>query len=604
MEMSKPKLGIRPIIDARCGGVREKFEEKTMDMARKAKKLIEENVFYSDGSPFECIISPCTIGGSKEASICEDCFSEHNVCATLSVAACWSYGTETIDMNPLTLKAVWGFNGTNQPGAAYLSAIIAAHAQKGLPVFAIYSQHVQDDDDTEIPNDTKEELLRFARCACAIGQIRGKSYVSIGGASMGIAGSHIDANLMQEYLGVRSESIDMVEILRRMENGIYDKEEYEKALKWVQKNCPEGVDSNPEEIRHTDEQKKKEWEFSIKMTLICRDILLGNEKLRDVKPQGDELKYSGPKDGWNEEALGKNAIFAGFQSERNWNDFLPKADFTESILNSSFDWNGIKEPFILATQNDSLNACAMLFGKLLTGRATLFADVRTYWSPETVERLTGKRPMGLTENGFIHMINSGSAALDATGMCRDNMGRAVLKKWWTVTQEDIENMLAATDWCPADLKYSRGGGFSSHFKTQAVMPVTMIRINNVKGLGPVLMLAEGYTAALSDELHAKLDDKQDPTWPTTWFVPRLTGEGAFKSVYTVLSNWGANHAALAYGHIGKDLITLSSMLRIPVAMHNIEESDIFRPQVWSLFGTRDLENADYRACSTYGALYK
>lgn len=600
--MSKAIIGIRPIIDGRWGGVREGLEEKTMAMAAAAKELIETNVFYSDGSACECVISPCTIGGGAEAAKCAEYFATKNVCATLSVTPCWCYGSETMDMDPTTIKAVWGFNGTERPGAVYLAAVMAAHAQKGLPAFSIYGRDVQNLDDNTVPADVREKILRFARCAAAVGQFKGKSYVGIGAVSMGIAGSYCDADFMQKYFGIRPEWVDMSEVIRRVELGIYDPEEYEKALAWTKANCKEGFDKNAEP--QTRERKDWEWEFVVKMTLICRDILIGNDNLKSVKPTGDAAKRSGPKDGWHEEALGRNAILGGFQGQRQWTDFMPNADFTEAILNSSFDWNGKKEPLIFATENDGLNGFAMLVGKLLTGTASVFADVRTYWSPEAVERVTGIKPDGIAAGGFIHLINSGSAALDATGMSRDENGNAVIKKWWDVTDKDINAMLSVTQWCPADTGYFRGGGYSSNFKTSAQMPVTMIRFNLIDGIGPVLQIAEGYTVVLPDEIHTKLDKRTDPTWPTTWFVPNTADKCAFRDVYSVMANWGANHGSLTYGHIGRDLITLASMLRIPVAMHNVPDDAIYRPHAWSAFGTGDLESADYRACATYGPLFK
>lgn len=601
--MSYPKIGIRPIIDGRWGGVRESLEATTMAMAKSAKEFIESNVYYSDGTPVQCVISPCTIGGGAEAAKCAEYFATQNVVATLSVTRCWCYGSETMDLDPTTIKAVWGFNGTERPGAVYLAAVLAAHAQRGLPAFSIYGKDVQDATDTSIPEDVAEKLLRFARCAVAVGQMRGKTYAGIGSVSMGIAGSAMDPMFFQNYLGIRPEWIDMSEIKRRIDLGIYDHEEFERALKWTKEHCPEGFDKNANP--HTREQKDKEWEFVVKMTLIFRDIMLGNPKLSNILPVGDEAKKAGALDtGWHEEALGKNAILSGFQGQRQWTDYLPNGDFSEAILNSSFDWNGKREPLTFATENDGLNGVSMLFGKLVTGTASLFADVRTYWSPEAVEKATGKKLSGRAANGFIHLINSGSAALDATGMSKDENGNPVIKKWWEVTDEDIENMLSVTDWCPGDLGYFRGGGFSSHFKTRAEMPMTMIRVNLIEGLGPVLQIAEGYTVILPDDIHDALDKRTDPTWPTTWFVPNLTGKGAYKDVYSVMANWGANHASLTYGHIGDDLITLASMLRIPVAMHNVSEDRIFRPHAWSAFGTADLESADYRACATYGPLYK
>ena len=588
LNMAKPTIGIRPIIDGRWGGVRESLEGKTMAMAQAAKALIEANVFYTDGTPVECVVSPCTIGGGAEAAKCAEFFATQNVCATLSVTPCWCYGSETMDLDPLTVKAIWGFNGTERPGAVYLAAAMAAHAQRGLPAFSIYGHDVQDANDNTIPPDVAEKILRFARCAAAVGQMRNKAYVGIGAVAMGIAGSNCDAQFLQEYLGIRAEWVDMSEVQRRYQLDIYDKEEFEQAYAWTRAHCKEGFDKNANP--HDRERKEYEWDFVVKMTLICRDILLGNEKLNNI--------------GRHEEALGRNAILGGFQGQRMWTDFMPNGDFTEAIPNSSFDWNGKKEPITFATENDGLNGLAMLFGKLLTGTASIFADVRTYWSPEAVKRVTGKTPEGPAAAGFIHLINSGAAALDATGVCKNEAGTNLMKKWWDVTDADIEAMTAATDWCPADLGYFRGGGFSSHFKTQAEMPVTMIRLNLIKGIGPVLQLAEGYTVTLPDEIHTVLDQRTDPTWPTTWFVPRLTGEGAFKDVYSVMANWGANHGSLTYGHIGQDLITLASMLRIPVALHNVSDDELYRPHAWSAFGTKEPESADYRACATYGPLYR
>lgn len=587
-----PRIGIRPVIDGRQFGIRESLEVQTMNMAKSAKALIEENLRYPDGTPVECVIGPCTIGGGAEAFKTEEFFSTQNVCATLSVTPCWCYGMETMDTNPMTIKAVWGFNGTERPGAVYLAAIMAAHAQKGLPAFAIYGRDVQDADDTSIPADVKEKILRFARCAVAVGAMRNKAYVGLGGVAMGIAGSYCNADFMQHYLGIRPEWVDMTEILRRIKLNIYDKDEYEKALAWTKANCPEGMDVNTEPNKGNPDvmSKEEQWQFCVKMTLIIRDIMLGNEKL-------DEM-------GWHEEANGRNAIFGGFQGQRQWTDWLPNADFAESILNTTFDWNGKKRPSILATENDGLNGTAMLFGNLLTGTASIFADVRTYWSPEAVERVTGIKPQGRAANGFIHLINSGAAALDGTGLAKNENGENVMKPWWDITDEDQKNILSGADWCQANLGYFRGGGYSSHFRTQAEMPVTMIRMNIVDGVGPVLQLAEGYTVVLPEEIHHPLDMRTDKTWPTTWFVPNLVeGKAAFKDVYSVMANWGANHGSLTYGHIGKELITLASMLRIPVAMHNVADEDIYRPHCWGGFGTADLEGADYRACKHYGPLY-
>ncbi|MDR3643663.1 MAG: L-fucose isomerase [Clostridia bacterium] len=587
---SKPKIGIRPVIDGRRGGIRESLEAQTMQMAHSAAELIRSQLRYPTGEPVECVIADTTIGGCAEAAACAEKFSHETVVATLTVTPCWCYGTETMDLDPLTVKAVWGFNGTERPGAVYLACALAAHAQRGLPAFGIYGNDVLDAGDTVIPADVRENILRFARCAAAVGTMRNKSYVNIGSVAMGIMGSYCDASFFQKYLGMRAEWVDMTEILRRIHLGIYDHAEFENALAWVKANCRDGFDKNRAEKIHSAEQKEKEWAFVVKMTLACRDILLGNPRLAEA--------------GWDEESCGRNGLLGGFQGQRMWTDWLPNGDFTEAILNSSFDWNGIRKPITFATENDTLNAVSMLFGHLLTGTASVFADVRTYWSPEATQRVTGWKPEGLAENGFIHLINSGAAALDGTGCSRNSAGGGLMKPWWEMTQGDVDACLAATQWCPADLDYFRGGGFSSQFSTQAQMPVTMIRMNLVEGKGPVLQFAEGYTVLLPDDVHAKLDKRTDPTWPTTWFAPRLTGRGCFKSVYSVMANWGANHGSLTYGHIGRDLITLASMLRIPVAMHNLTDDDLFRPHAWSAFGTQEPESADADACRTYGPLYR
>ena len=589
---SYPVIGIRPTIDGRRGKikVRESLEDQTMNMAKSAAKLIAENVFYSNGEHAKVIIADTTIGRVAEAAACEDKFKKAGVDITLTVTPCWCYGAETMDMNPLTIKAVWGFNGTERPGAVYLASVLATHAQKGLPAFGIYGHEVQEADDTFIPADVQEKILRFARAAVAVATMRGKSYLQIGSVTMGIGGSIISPEFFEEYLGMRVESVDEVEIIRRMEKGIYDEKEYQKALKWVKEKCKPDFDKNPKEMQKSAAEKEKDWEFTAKMACIIKDLYNGNKNL----PQGSE-----------EEAVGHNAIVGGFQGQRQWTDFYPNCDFPESILNSSFDWNGAREPYILGTENDTLNATSMLFMKLLTGRAQMFADVRTYWSGEAVKRVTGYEIEGKAKeaDGFIHLINSGACCVDACGEVKDKHGNAVMKKWWEVTDKDIDTMMNATTWPYADLGYFRGGGYSSRFVTRAEMPATMIRLNLIKGLGPVLQIVEGWTVKLPDEVTDKLWKRTDYTWPCTWFTPRVTGKGAFKSAYDVMNNWGANHGAISYGHIGADLITMCSMLRIPVCMHNVDEKDIYRPAAWNAFGM-DKEGQDYRACAAYGPLYK
>ncbi len=585
-----PAIGIRPIIDARQNGVREGLEDQVMNMAKNVAKLLSEKLRYPNGEPVRCVIADGTIGRVAEAAACEKKFAENNVGVTISVTACWCYGTETIDMHPTRPKAIFGMNATERPGAVYLAAALAGHNQKGLPAFSIYGHDVQDATATGITPDVEEKLLRFARAGLAVAMMQGKSYLAIGGTSMGIAGSTVDPNFFYDYLGMRNEFVDMSEVARRMELGIYDHEEYERALAWTKANCPEGEDLNEPAKQHTREQKDKEWEDCVKMALIVRDLMEGNPKLAEM--------------GWKEESLGHNAIAAGFQGQRQWTDFRINGDFMEAILNSSFDWNGIRSPYIVATENDSLNGVAMLFGYLLTNTAQVFCDVRTYWSPDAVKRCTGKELTGLAANGVIHLINSGAAALDGSGQMEKD-GQPVMKPFWEITEEEAKKCLEATTWGPANLGYFRGGGFSSTFMTRGGMPMTMARVNIIKGLGPVLQIAEGYSCDLDPEVAEHIWRRTDRTWPTTWFAPRLDETNpAFADVYSVMNNWGANHCSLSYGHIGADLITLASMLRIPVAMHNVPTEKLFRPSMWGAFGTKDPEGADYRACTTLGPLYR
>ncbi len=584
-----PKVGIRPVIDGREQGVRESLEVQTMNMAKAAVKIIEENLTFPGGEKVECVIADTTIGGVAEAAMCADKFDREGVGVSLTVTPCWCYGTEVMDTNPSIPKAVWGFNGTERPGAVYLAAALAGYSQKGLPAFGIYGRDVQDAGDESVPKDVEEKILRFVKAALAVAQMKGKSYLSLGFTSMGIAGSTVNPDFFQEYLGMRTEFVDMVEVKRRIDEGIYDKEEFEKAIAWTKANCKIGDDLNSKEKIADSERKEWEWEIVVKMTLIFRDLMIGNPKLKEA--------------GFGEESKGRNAIAGGFQGQRQWTDYYPNGDFAETILNTSFDWNGIREAFVFATENDSLNAVPMLFGHLLTNTAQIFSDVRTYWSPDAVKRVTGKELAGVAKDGIIHLINSGSTTLDATAQQSDKNGNPVMKPFWEITEEETAKCLENTKFCPAIREYFRGGGYSTQFKTKGSMPITMSRVNLVKGIGPVLQIAEGYTVELEDDMHKILDERTNPTWPTTWFAPRITGKGAFKDVYSVMANWGANHGAISYGHIGADLITLASMLRIPVNMHNVDEEKIFRPSTWNAFG-ENKESADYRACENFGPLYK
>ena len=581
-----PKIGIRPTIDGRRKGVRESLETQTMDLAKAVGKLVS-TLKHPNGAPVEYVLADSTIGGVAEAADCAAKFKKDNVGLSITVTPCWCYGTETFD-NAMYPKAIFGFNGTERPGAVYLAAVLAGHSQKGLPAFGIYGRNVQDAGDNFIPEDVKQKILRFSRAGLAVAWMRGTSYLSMGSVSMGIAGSIVDEDFFSDYLGMRNEYVDMSEIQRRIQLGIFDHDEFQKAMTWVKENCKEGKDYNVESQKRTMDQKNHDWETVIKMTLIARDLMIGNPVLADQN--------------YGEEALGHNALVAGFQGQRHWTDFMPNGDFMETILNSSFDWNGLRQPFIMATENDALNGVVMLFGHLLTNTAQIFADVRTYWSPASIKRVTGYELTGKAKDGIIHLINSGSACLDGTGQELID-GNPGIKPFWEIKDSEVRNCLNATEFCPAITEYFRGGGFSTSFKTEGGMPVTLSRINLIRGLGPVLQLAEGYSISIPDDIHEKLDERTNPTWPTTWFAPILTGKGAFKTVYDVMNNWGANHGAISYGHIGADLLTLASMLRIPVNMHNVPEQMIFRPSTWNAFGTNNLEGADFRACSIFGPLY-
>lgn len=583
-----PKVGIRPVIDGRRRGVRESLEDQTMNMAKSAAKLISASLKYPDGSPVECVIAETTIGGCAEAAACANLFAKEGVGVSLTVTPCWCYGTETMDADPLIPKAIWGFNGTERPGAVYLACMLAGYAQRGMPAYGIYGHEVQDAHDRKIPKDVGGKILRFARAGLATAMMRGKSYLSVGTSAMGIAGSFVDVNFFQDYLGMRPENVDMCEIARRIDEGIYDKAEYKRALAWVKKYCKEGEDMNKKALQRSRAAKDKDWEYVVKMCMILRDLMVGNPVL--------------DKMGYGEEAVGRNALAAGFQGQRQWTDHLPNGDFMEAMLNSSFDWNGIRAPFIVATENDSLNGVCMMLMYLLTNRPQIFADVRTYWSPAAVKRVTGKKMTGPNAHGFIHLLNSGAATLDSSGKQRDGR-KPAMKPFWDITEKDAEACLKATEWEPANVEYFRGGGFSSKFVTEGGMPMTMSRISIVKGQGPVIQICEGWSTELPKDVHKKLMDRTDPTWPCTWFVPRLTGNGAFRDVYSVMNNWAANHGAISYGHIGADLMTLASMLRIPVAMSNVPEEERFRPHVWGLFGADDPVGADYRACKNFGPIY-
>ncbi|MEW6743940.1 MAG: L-fucose isomerase [Planctomycetota bacterium] len=585
---SLPKIGIRPTIDGRRQGVRESLERQTMALAKAVAQLLSRSLRHPNGKPVECVIAERCIGGVAEAAQTAEKFAREGVGVSLTITPCWCYGSETMDMDPLLPKAVWGFNGTERPGAVYLAAVLAAHNQKGLPAFGIYGRDVQDAGDISIPDDVQEKLLRFARSGLAVAAMRGRSYLAMGGVSMGIAGSIVDQSFFESYLGMRVESVDMTEFVRRIERKIYDPREFKRALAWVKTYCKEGKDYNPPNFRRSTEERERDWEISVQMAIIARDLMVGNPRLADL--------------GYGEEALGHSAIAGGFQGQRAWTDHFPNGDFMEAILASSFDWTGIREPFILATENDCLNGISMLFGHLLTATAQIFADVRTYWSPAAVKRVTGHKLTGLAAGGLIHLINSGPAALDATG-CQTLEGKPALKPFWQISKEEAAACLAATTWHPAMTEYFRGGGYSTRFTSRAGMPVTMCRLNLVKGLGPSLQIAEGWTIELPDRVHNLLDERTNPTWPTTWFVPRLTSNGPFRDVYGVMNSWGANHGAISYGHIGSDLITFASLLRIPVTMHNVDEEKVFRPSAWAAFGAQDPQGADFRACAAYGPLY-
>ena len=582
-----PKVGIRPAIDGRRQGVREALEKTTMTMAKSVARLIESDLRHANGLPVECVLADTCIGGVVEAAMAAEKFRKEGVGVSLTVSPCWCYGAETMDLEPASPKAIWGFNGTQRPGAVYLAAVSAAHNQKGLPAFTIYGREVQDIGDTNIPGDVREKVLRFVKAGLAVATLRGKSYLSIGGVSMGIAGSIVNQDFFEDFFGMRVECADMSELIRRIEENIFDPDEFRRAREWTRRNCPEGKDYN--RTKRSRKRKDWEWDFVVKCALIVRDMMIGNPRLVRL--------------GFGEEALGHNAILAGFQGQRQWTDHYPNGDFLEAILSSSFDWNGIREPFIVATENDSLNGICMLLGHLLTDSAQIFADVRTYWSPESVKRVSGNALTGAAAPGVLHLINSGAATLDACGLQSRN-GQPAMKPFWEITSREAEACLRATTWSPANSEYFCGGGFSSTFGTRADMPATMFRINFVKGLGPALQIAEGQFVDLPREIYSVLEARTDPAWPSHWFVPNTGGNGVFRDVYSVMNGWGANHGTISYGHVGAELITLASMLRIPVYMHNVPSERVFRPSAWTPFGTAEPEGADFRACANFGPLYR
>ena len=587
-DRSLPKVGIRPTIDGRLGGVRESLENQTMSQALAVADLISKHLRYPNGKKVECVISDTCIGGVAEAAACADKFRREDVGVSLTVTPCWCYGSETMDMDPTIPKAVWGFNGTERPGAVYLAAVLAGHSQKGLPAFGIYGRDVQEAGDANIPADVSEKILRFVRSGLAVALMRGRSYLSLGGTSMGIAGSVVNPDFFEEYLGMRVEAVDMTEVARRIDRGIYDQKEFKKALTWVKKNCPEGKDYNSPATQRPRASIDREWETSVKMALIARDLMQGNPALAEM--------------GYAEEAHGHNAIVGGFQGQRQWTDHYPNGDFMEAILTTSFDWNGKRAPFQFATENDALNGTTMLFGYLLSNTAQIFADLRTFWSADAVKRVSGHQLKGAAAGGLLHLINSGPAALDGTG-CQSINGKPAMKPFWDISKEEIDACLKATTWHPSITEYFPGGGLSTRFATKGGMPATIARLNLIKGIGPALQLAEGVTVELPKKVHDALDQRTNPTWPTTWFAPNLTGEGSFRDTYSVMNNWGANHCVMSYGHIGADLISLAAQLRIPVYMHNVAPEKIFRPSSWTAHGTADLEGADFRACANYGPLY-
>jgi len=585
-----PKIGIRPTIDGRLGGVRESLEDLTIGQATRVAQLISSSIRYPNGEPVQCVVPEVCIGGNAEAVATDRLFRRENVGVSLTVTPCWCYGSETMDMDPLRPKAVWGFNGTERPGAVYLAAALAGHTQKGLPAFGIYGRDVQKADDETIPNDVRDKLLNFVRCGLAAALMKGRAYLSMGGTSMGIAGSMIDYSFWEHWLGMRVEDIDMSEFLGRMNRSQYDQEEYELALAWVKQHCTEGKDYNDQRHLRTRDQLDREWSDSIKMALIARDLMVGNPRLAEM--------------GLQEQAQGHGAAAAGFQGQRQWTDHFPNGDFMEAILNTSFDWNGKRAPYVLATENDALNGATMLFGHLLTNSAQIFADLRTYWSSDAVSSACdGYRLEGPAADGILHLLNSGPAALDGTGQQHSD-GRPTMKPFWEITDDEVRKCLEATTWHPSLTEYFPGGGMSTRFRTAGGMPATMTRINLIAGLGPALQIAEGQTVGLPDHVHDVLDLRTNPTWPTTWFAPSLTGSGPFRSAYEVMNHWGANHCVMTAGHVGHLFITLASLLRIPVYMHNVSPDRVFRPTAWNAFGTENPESADFRACASFGPLYR
>lgn len=580
-QFSRAKIGIRMLVDNRPA-LRAQQQQALFKLAEQVRLLLEGQVRYGDGVPAQCVIAPQPVGCVRDAAAVSELFRAERVGAVINIARAWAYPAEVMEYDTQLPQAVWGFSGSNYPGTVFMGAAVATAAQRGCPLFKIYGRDIQAGQDLRVPEDVADKLVRFAQCALALATLRGKTYLAVGSMCMGIGASAVDHAFFQCYLGMRTQMVDTAEILRRMEQKIYDPQEYARARRWAKENCREMQDPNPCALQQPAPQKQVAWDDSVKLALILRDLMQGNPALA--------------RQGHPEEAQGCLALAASFQGQRHWTDWQVSSDFAEAVLNSSFDWDGPRRPVTVATENDALQAAAMLMGTLLTGTAQIFCDMRAYWSPQAVQAHFGTVPP-TAEKGFLYLTNSGPAPLDGT------LAAGATKPFWAMTAEDMEGCIQHTQWGADKRAVFAGGGFSTSYQAAGGVPMTMVGLSLVKGLGPVLQIIEGETIALQPDLADALTQCTDPTWMRLFFVPRLTQAGVCSSVYNIVESWASNHCTLCGGHRAKAFTTLASMLRIPVCLHNLPPRQLFRPAVWGLYGEPGSTEADFRACQNYGPLY-
>lgn len=589
-----PTIAITPVADGRTGAY-ETHVERTWRMVEKVRSLIRANVALPDGTPVNVVIAPEIVYGARTGARAQAVYSRAGVCANIWVSRSWAYSDELMSAcqgigSSEWQQAAYGLNQTDAPGAVWLKAFTAAMDEKKRPIFAIYSPDLESEDGPLCPY-VSERILRFARCAAAVAEMRGKNYLSVGSVSMGIIGSDVRRNILLDYLGMGTVSVDMVAIRGRIDRGFYDHAELEKAVRFMQKNF--AIDYGKGRRPYKSEALLRE---CLKMTLIVRDLMIGNPRLaspRIGKAQGFQADV--------EHAQGANAIAAGTQGQRQWTDLYPNFDMTESLLNSSFDWNGFRAPYIVATENDSKNAIGMLVASLITGLPQLFADIRTNWSPASIRQATGIDVDDVAPRGLIDKRNSGAGALDyaldprtlVPEASRETPYRvaAAIRRSEAAQARLMKEAAAGTTYLPAILTYFPGDGLSSHYRTPGGIPMTAYRYN-VVGNMLTCSVVEGETVALPDRVADHISNVTDRTWPETFWMPRDM------SSIEYMTRIGPNHDANSFGLIGADLLTVNAMLRVPVDLHNLAGDHIFRPTLWDRFG-----GDDFAACRMLGPLY-